>query len=59
MQPMKDYVPAYLPAIGASREQTDPVLQLENTINVSFGDGFRALTRDLPLAIGVGRTALS
>lgn len=33
------------------REQTDPVLQLEN-INVSF-DGFKALT-DLSLQIGVG-----
>ena len=33
------------------REQTDPVLQLEN-INVSF-DGFKALT-DLSLKIGVG-----
>lgn len=33
------------------REQTDPILQLEN-INVSF-DGFRALT-DLSLRIGVG-----
>ncbi|WP_421507184.1 urea ABC transporter ATP-binding protein UrtD [Erwinia rhapontici] len=33
------------------REQTDPVLQLEN-INVSF-DGFKALT-DLSLRIGVG-----
>lgn len=33
------------------REQTDPILQLEN-INVSF-DGFKALT-NLSLNIGVG-----
>lgn len=33
------------------REQTDPVLELEN-INVTF-DGFQALT-DLSLQIGVG-----
>ncbi|WP_268603014.1 ATP-binding cassette domain-containing protein, partial [Escherichia coli] len=33
------------------RQQTDPVLQLDN-VNVSF-DGFRALT-DLSLRIGVG-----
>lgn len=54
MQPDEGLFTRQLPG-DRFREQTDPVLQLEN-INVSF-DGFRALT-DLSLAIGVGETAL-
>ena len=50
MQPDEGLFTRQLPG-DRFREQTDPVLQLEN-INVSF-DGFRALT-DLSLAIGVG-----
>jgi urea transport system ATP-binding protein len=50
MQPDEGLFTRQLPG-DRFREQTDPVLQLEN-INVSF-DGFQALT-DLSLAIGVG-----
>ncbi len=54
MQPDEGLFTRQLPG-DRFREQTDPVLQLEN-INVSF-DGFRALT-DLSLAIERRRTAL-
>jgi urea transport system ATP-binding protein len=50
MQPAESLFTRQLPG-DRFRDQTDPVLQLEN-INVSF-DGFKALT-DLSLNIGVG-----
>ena len=50
MQPDEGLFTRQLPG-DRYRQQTDPVLQLEN-INVSF-DGFKALT-DLTLNIGVG-----
>ncbi|STW06883.1 Urea ABC transporter [Klebsiella grimontii] len=55
MQPDEELFTRQLPT-DRFREQTDPVLQLEE-INVNF-DGFQALT-NLSLQIGVGELRLA